>query len=1491
MLTEFKKNVLPAYVSSLFANQEIRSFIQSHPEWILAGKNQSPTLTSLIYFLEAYFNSEHLHQNNSEFINKLSSLSHHLKLSEHEENEIFCLFWDNFIKEASHFAYHLKSQLNRQSKIVGMDEILDEILNHEQKKPIYYPQLNDLIETYLNQAPYAHLNDEAAFETFFSACEKQGIIFSKATMEKVCHDRGEKLFDSFRKKLDSLFKVQIDLILENGNIQCVIRGGFVAITNSLMQKIKDKLSSQGLSHQNIDNFIFSAGHHLAIDTPFMKEEFGGANVFIHAHEEIYICRNIEINLDGANGQDGQQGKDGANGSHGIKPLKPTTPGTDGCDGCTGGDGQAGYPGQNGENGRNGGSLYLKAKQLNLDLKTRQLQVSAIGGLGGKGGNGGNGGHAGNGSDGGDGSNGLNAKNGKSSQYLIRNEFDYDGIQYRQDIYQGYEPRQEATKGGKGGKPGQPGTIGMGGAFGLGGKHGQSGSISLDKNLRIKDKLIELEHRDLNDFFRLERAIDKQSNISNQGKNGEQGKSGKSGTQGQFGSKGIDGVGKTFSTPKPKEIPNLFWKKIINYEVCYDVSWDWGRDRQLSYQIPYIEQELKNINSHDGFSEQKYELALAKNTREKTHHFFHGKNTWEATTDVWKPCLNPRMVNKKNEKEQNNQTQSVAQAPVEVNNYNQTSIPESEQYHVFECYQKTKLEEQAVPHYFATQESIIESLSIKIESLELETNIWENLVSGFENQRLQDTVITEYVQKQNHCKSLELDSNQVNILSELLETSATMSSVYQTMHLLLKITFETEQNDILFSKMLAIVSEKGNAADLHQMFQLSRQHQISSPIKKHLSEKLHLKINKNQQNIAKIAEKKHFFVPDELIAPAYFEENQANSVMNELINYDWYQVVLKRNAVSESDENAFINTVDFLQYFDFRTDEQKEYFSDAMLRLNKFGLEKSAIQKKIIPVLQLLYQSKKYEAFFLVLAAIQKLENDALSKNRQEHICKNIQLFCINWTAFSYENEALDKFDQIPIGVWHMPLQLDYRKRLLQNLNLNIFDDDTAIQDLKFSDINQQLKEKFPELDQTFFDTDNEDLASDIPDITQDSEVFLNILYLFDDLLRQFENKGTKDISLKRVSNILLEFIKKVSALEEDKSKKIQMITEMFSFINREGIDKIFCHLDDLHTFNQLNVSDDSFNDWKNKIEIRLCPRFKKELNAEEIIEQLIFSKPDADGEKLRLTHDLLKIKDLLAKESTRLCELANIDFKTDVKKAFEEKDFPKIAVRMCQAANYAYGKTPYDVQLIAFLQFLYAIDSNESLAGEIATGEGKSLISNMVVACNALIKTNAKVMVVTSTPSLAIRDAEDSKCFFNCFGLNVANNCDAEAISQPVSLKERYQQNQIMFGQASDFERDRLMTDAKGADICQEWINNNKVSLFIDEIDKTIINDGSFTLFLSDDVPDFQLLDILIKDIWGDFFLKYQELLENAYSETAANHVKNQLLIHFQKSYRITIIF
>ncbi|CAF3824772.1 unnamed protein product [Adineta steineri] len=208
-----------------------------------------------------------------------------------------------------------------------------------------------------------------------------------------------------------------------------------------------------------------------------------------------------------------------------------------------------------------------------------------------------------------------------------------------------------------------------------------------------------------------------------------------------------------------------------------------------------------------------------------------------------------------------------------------------------------------------------------------------------------------------------------------------------------------------------------------------------------------------------------------------------------------------------------------------------------------------------------------------------------------------------------------------------------------------------------------------------------------------------------------------------------------------------------------------------------------------------------------------------------------------------------------------------------------YGYYPRNIQLIALAIFLEPNSSKKGRLGNISTGEGKSLITAMLAVSHALI--GNKVDIVTSSKVLAIRDAsndseEGYKKFFNLFGLNVSNNCD-NACDNPKTgqalRKERYQENEIIYGETGYFQRDILLTKFFSKDI-RDRIGD---ILIVDEVDNMFIDNAEKILYISHSITDMRHLRDLFIHIWVTVHNK----VEQSYSEENVNKIHEyiQLMI------------
>ena len=91
----------------------------------MLGQHQSPSLSSLIYFIESQLSVEAINDENSDFLRTLKYIQKQSYLSEKQEINFFHAFWMSFIKEASAIAAGLRIQLNMKTKIECIKDIFD----------------------------------------------------------------------------------------------------------------------------------------------------------------------------------------------------------------------------------------------------------------------------------------------------------------------------------------------------------------------------------------------------------------------------------------------------------------------------------------------------------------------------------------------------------------------------------------------------------------------------------------------------------------------------------------------------------------------------------------------------------------------------------------------------------------------------------------------------------------------------------------------------------------------------------------------------------------------------------------------------------------------------------------------------------------------------------------------------------------------------------------------------------------------------------------------------------------------------------------------------------------------------------------------------------------------------------------------------------------------------------------------------------------------
>ncbi|XP_065556502.1 uncharacterized protein LOC136024893 isoform X1 [Artemia franciscana] len=157
------------------------------------------------------------------------------------------------------------------------------------------------------------------------------------------------------------------------------------------------------------------------------------------------------------------------------------------------------------------------------------------------------------------------------------------------------------------------------------------------------------------------------------------------------------------------------------------------------------------------------------------------------------------------------------------------------------------------------------------------------------------------------------------------------------------------------------------------------------------------------------------------------------------------------------------------------------------------------------------------------------------------------------------------------------------------------------------------------------------------------------------------------------------------------------------------------------------------------------------------------------------------------------------------------------------------------------LTVLALLTNDRSTLAQVSTGEGKSLIVVAASIMKALC--GEKVDIITSSSVLAKRDAEGSRDIYNLFGINVSHNCSEDIEKR----KQAYSDNQVVYGDLSNFQRDYLLDTFYGKNILGDRNFNN---VMVDEVDSMLLDKGNNMLYLSHDLAGLDKLESVYIYIW-----------------------------------------
>ena len=263
----------------------------------------------------------------------------------------------------------------------------------------------------------------------------------------------------------------------------------------------------------------------------------------------------------------------------------------------------------------------------------------------------------------------------------------------------------------------------------------------------------------------------------------------------------------------------------------------------------------------------------------------------------------------------------------------------------------------------------------------------------------------------------------------------------------------------------------------------------------------------------------------------------------------------------------------------------------------------------------------------------------------------------------------------------------------------------------------------------------------------------------------------------------------------------KVLTTVFGRKSDKDLKKI------LPTVEKINEEYESLN---NLSEDDLKLKFKK---IKDDLQQLISKNKN---KYLEENKDLNTVDDLLYKDETQYLDDHMVEVFAIVKDASR---------RLCGSSYQVMGQkmnwdmVHYDVQLIG------GIVLHQGNIAEMKTGEGKTLVSTLAIALNAI--TGRGLHVVTVNDYLAQRDSEWMGFLFKYLGLSVG--CILDRMS-PSERKEMYAKD-ITYGTNSQFGFDYLRDNM--AVSSESQVQRNHVYAIVDEVDSVLIDEARTPLIIS----------------------------------------------------------
>lgn len=184
--------------------------------------------------------------------------------------------------------------------------------------------------------------------------------------------------------------------------------------------------------------------------------------------------------------------------------------------------------------------------------------------------------------------------------------------------------------------------------------------------------------------------------------------------------------------------------------------------------------------------------------------------------------------------------------------------------------------------------------------------------------------------------------------------------------------------------------------------------------------------------------------------------------------------------------------------------------------------------------------------------------------------------------------------------------------------------------------------------------------------------------------------------------------------------------------------------------------------------------------------------------------------------------------------------------KMCEHIKSLYGIEVRDAQLIAVLTQLNPHNVGKGCLAQVHTGEGKSVITAMVALAKALA--GETVDILTSSKTLAARDAEHFAPLYQAFNFTATCNCEGDA-GNSEQIKHCYAggQRAIVYGDAATFSADRLRNDFFKFGTCAD---RRATVGIVDEADSILLDRPGWLCQISEPIAGMSTCTPLLYLVW-----------------------------------------